>query len=185
MNPRLDPRHRDCSPVGFRSPSIARVALLILALILPTTASPSDVHFSPGEGIRRHLLHAIRESRQQIDVAVYHITSTELAAALVAAKNRGVRVRVLTDQEKATSGGSAMRILREKGVALRSLGASEQSLMHHKFAVFDDRLVATGSYNWTNAAERANYENLVFLDNPDVVVRFRREFQRLWEVAKD
>ena len=158
---------------------------VVLAATLPGTASPADVYFSPDEGIRRHILHAIRDSRQQIDVAVYQITSTELAKALVAAKERGVRVRVLTDQEKATSGGPAIRILREKGVQVRSLGVSEQSLMHHKFAVFDGRTAATGSYNWTNTAERANYENLVLFDDRAVVARFTREFQRLWQDAKD
>jgi phosphatidylserine/phosphatidylglycerophosphate/cardiolipin synthase-like enzyme len=77
-----------------------------------------------------------------------------------------------------------MRILHTGGVMVRSLGVSEQSLMHHKFAVFDDRLVATGSYNWTQTAERANYENLVFLDDPEVVTRFQREFNRLWRQAE-
>jgi len=57
--------------------------------------------------------------------------------------------------------------------------------MHHKFAIFDRRLVATGSYNWTQSAERANYENLVLLDDPDLVARFVREFQRLWREAKE
>ena len=158
---------------------------VVLAATLAGTASPAEVHFSPDEGIRRHLLHAIRDSRQQIDVAMYQFTSIELAEALTTAKHRGVRVRVLTDQEKATSGGPAIRILREKGIELRSLGVSEQSLMHHKFAVFDDRVVATGSYNWTNTAERANYENLVLFDDRDVVARFTREFQRLWQSAKE
>lgn len=159
--------------------------LACFAVIVPSTSFPAEVHFSPDEGIRRHLLHAIRESGQQIDVAVYQITSVDLAQALTAAKHRGVRVRVLTDQEKAAAGGPAMRILREKGVEVRSLGVSEQSLMHHKFAVFDNRVVATGSYNWTNTAERANYENLVLFDDRDVVARFTREFQRLWQNAKD
>jgi mitochondrial cardiolipin hydrolase len=145
----------------------------------------SAVLFSPDEGIRRHLLHAIRDSSQQIDVAVYQFTSIDLAEALTAAKHRGVRVRVLTDKERAAAGGPAMRFLREKGVEVRLLGVSEQSLMHHKFAVFDNRVVATGSYNWTNTAERANYENLVLFDDRDVVARFAREFQRLWQDAKD
>jgi phosphatidylserine/phosphatidylglycerophosphate/cardiolipin synthase-like enzyme len=164
---------------------VAVTFLACFAVFLPGTASPAEVHFSPGEGIRRHLLRAIRDSRQQIDVAVYQFTSIELAEALAASKHRGVRVRVLTDQEKATAGGTAMRILREKGVEVRSLGVSEQSLMHHKFSVFDNRVVATGSYNWTNTAERANYENLVLFDDRDVVARFTREFQRLWQDAKD
>ena len=158
---------------------------VLLAVVLPGTVSPAEVHFSPDEGIRRHLLRAIRDSRQRIDVAVFQLTSVELAQALTAAKNRGVHVRVLTDKERAATGGPAMRILREKGVEVRSLGISDQSLMHHKFAVFDNGLVATGSYNWTNTAERANYENLVLFDDRDVVARFKREFQRLWQDAKD
>jgi mitochondrial cardiolipin hydrolase len=158
---------------------------VVLAATLPGTASPAEVHFSPDGGIRRHLLRAIQDSRQRIDVAVFQMTSTELARALVAAKERGVRVHVLTDQEKARAGGPAMRLLREKGVEVRSLGMSDQSLMHHKFAVFDERVVATGSYNWTNTAERANYENLVLFDDREVVARFTREFQRLWQDAKD
>ena len=113
------------------------------------------------------------------------MTAAELAQALVSAKGRGVAIRVLTDQETALSDGPAMRILRAGGVMVRSLGVSEQSLMHHKFAVFDDRLVATGSYNWTQSAERANYENLVLLDDQEVVARFKREFQRLWREAKE
>jgi phosphatidylserine/phosphatidylglycerophosphate/cardiolipin synthase-like enzyme len=159
--------------------------LVLLALALPTAASPAEVHFSPDGGIRRHLLRAIRESRQKIDVAVYHITSTELTQALVAAKERGVRVHILIDQEKARTGGPAMRIFHAAGLSVRTLGVSEQSLMHHKFAIFDDRVVATGSYNWTQTAERANYENLVLIDDPKMVARFTGEFDRLWRSSRD
>jgi len=159
---------------------------LLLCCALPAPAlSAADTYFSPGGGVRQHLLQAIREARQQIDVAVYQFTAIELADALVAAKRRGVQVRLLTDQDKARPDATALRILRAAGVPIRALGVPEQSLMHHKFAVFDDRLVATGSYNWTVTAERANYENLVLLDEPAVVSRFKREFEKLWREAKE
>lgn len=164
------------------------LSLGVLALPVsttPNTAAPADVHFAPDGGIRRHLLDAIRNSRQRIDVAVYQITSTELARALVAANERGLRVRILTDQEKVRAGGPTMRIFRAAGLSVRTLGHSEQSLMHHKFAIFDDRLVATGSYNWTQTAERANFENVVFLGDPKVVARFADEFQRLWRASRE
>ncbi len=161
------------------------LVLACFALISPRAASTAEVHFAPDGGIRRHLLDAIRDSRQRIDVAVYQITSTELARALVAAKERGLRVRILTDQEKSKTDGPAMRIVRAAGLPVRTLGISEQSLMHHKFAIFDDRLVATGSYNWTQTAERANYENVVLLDDPKLVSRFAEEFRRLWQSSRD
>jgi phosphatidylserine/phosphatidylglycerophosphate/cardiolipin synthase-like enzyme len=175
------------SPRSLPRAAVAALAcgtlLLLLGLGAPTVASPAEIHFTPDGGIRRHLLGAIRETRQRIDVAVFHITSAELARALASAKERGVRVRILTDQDKARMDGPAMRIFRAAGLSVRALGVHEQSLMHHKFAIFDDRLVATGSYNWTQSAERANYENLILLDDPKVVARFTEEFQRLWRLS--
>ncbi len=165
--------------------AVVRLWLLAAVLAVSTTALAAEVHFSPGGGIRRHLLRAIQESTRRIDVAVYHVTAAELAEALVTARRRGVQVRVVTDREKARANGLAMRVLRDGGVAVRSLGVADKSLMHHKFAVFDDRLVATGSYNWTNTAERANHENLVLLDDAETVGAFLQEFQRLWRAADE
>lgn len=181
----LGPRQHRTNTSIRRDVLVSAVVVACLALIVLGTASPAAVHFTPDGGIRRHVLGAIQGARQRIDVAVYQITSTELARALVAAKDRGVQVRILTDQEKAKASGAAMRILRGAGLSVRTLGALEQSLMHHKFAVFDNRVVATGSYNWTQSAERANYENLVVLDDAQVVARFTEEFQRLWRLSRE
>ncbi len=143
------------------------------------------MYFSPSGGIRQRLVRAIQESRQSIEVATYNLTARELIEALAAARARGVRVRVLMDRQKAEEGGPGIRALRGSGVPVRSLGVPEQSLMHHKFAIFDGRLVITGSYNWTHSAEVANYENVVLLDEPAVVNRFQEEFRRLWREARE
>jgi phosphatidylserine/phosphatidylglycerophosphate/cardiolipin synthase-like enzyme len=184
VNPQHDRRQYVSLPPRAYSILLLCLGLLAFPAAFPGSAFSADVYFSPDGGIRQHLVHTIQQSRQHIDVAVYQITSTELASALVAAKDRGVRIRILTDQENLQSSGPALRILRTSGVAIRSLGVVEQSLMHNKFAVFDDRVVATGSYNWTQSAERANYENLVLLDDSEVVTRFQREFNRLWRQAE-
>ena len=185
----MNPQHGRRQYVSM-TPCTYSVLLLCLGLLafptaFPGSASSADVYFSPDGGIRQHLVRTIQQSRQYIDIAVYQFTSTELASALVAAKDRGVRIRILTDREKVESDGPALRKLRSAGIAIRSLGVVKQRLMHDKFAVFDDRVVATGSYNWTQSAERANYENLVLLDDPKVVAQFEREFQRLWREAKE
>ncbi|HSB70555.1 MAG TPA: phospholipase D family protein [Candidatus Methylomirabilis sp.] len=172
------------SPLRFTAGCV-RVSCLLVLLnpLVPPDALGAEVYFSPGGGIRQRLVQAIEASRRTIDIAVYNFTASELAEALYAAKARGVRIRILVDREKAEE-GFVIRGLRRHGLPVRTLGVPEQSLMHHKFAVFDDRLVATGSYNWTNSAEHANYENLVVLDDPEAIVRFQREFQRLWRQAQ-
>ncbi len=175
------------SASAFPVQGVRLLGLILLCSLLASggVARASEIYFSPNGGIRQRLVRAIQTSQRTIDVAVYSFTAAELAEALYAATSRGVRVRVLVDRERAESGGSGIRGLRLNGVPVRSLGVPEQSLMHHKFAVFDERLVATGSYNWTYSAEHANYENLVVLDEPEVVARFQREFRRLWREAKE
>ena len=160
-------------------------ALLFSCLLFATAAPASEVYFSPNGHVRQRLVRAIQDARKTIDIAVYNFTASALAEALYAAQARGVRIRVLVDREMAETGGSGVRGLRLNGIPVRSLCVPEQSLMHHKFAVFDGRLAVTGSYNWTNSAEHANYENLVVLEEPAVVARFNQEFRRLWGEARE
>jgi len=52
--------------------------------------------------------------------------------------------------------------------------------MHHKFAVYDDARLLSGSYNWTRSAANYNQENLVVTSDRAIVERFGSEFERLW-----
>ncbi|MBI3291422.1 MAG: phospholipase D family protein [Elusimicrobia bacterium] len=141
----------------------------------------TEVYFSPPGGAAERLLKAINLSRTSITLAVYHLTSGELAAALRDAQRRGVKVRVVTDAQQADQQHSEIPFLYRHQVPIKVLGGGRgQGLMHHKFAVFDGHLVVTGSYNWTASAERYNHENLVVLDEPWVARRFQEEFDQLW-----
>lgn len=51
---------------------------------------------------------------------------------------------------------------------------------HNKFAVFDNKSVVTGSYNWTNPASKSNSENCVFFDQPHK--EFSNRFAYLWKL---
>ena len=55
--------------------------------------------------------------------------------------------------------------------------------MHNKFAIFDKRLLFTGSYNWTANAEHNNYENAVFISGPQTISQYQKEFDRIWDSA--
>ena len=171
--------------IQIRGLRLFGLVLLFTCLLFAAVAPASEVYFSPNGGARQRLVRAIEESRKTIDIAVYNFTAYELAEALYAAKTRGVHVRMLVDREMAETGGSGVRGLRLNGITVRTLGVPQQSLMHNKFAVFDERLVVTGSYNWTNSAEHVNYENLVVLEEPTLVARFHQEFHRLWREAKE
>jgi phosphatidylserine/phosphatidylglycerophosphate/cardiolipin synthase-like enzyme len=52
--------------------------------------------------------------------------------------------------------------------------------MHHKFAIVDNTVVVTGSYNWTRSAALYNHENIVVTSAKPIVAGFCEEFDRLW-----
>lgn len=54
-------------------------------------------------------------------------------------------------------------------------------LLHHKFAVIDERFVLFGSHNWSEAGNRINDENLLIIDNTKVAQEFLKELKRLHE----
>lgn len=52
--------------------------------------------------------------------------------------------------------------------------------MHNKFAVIDNAVTLTGSYNWTISASTKNQENILILESKAVCINYTKEFNRLW-----
>ncbi len=60
-------------------------------------------------------------------------------------------------------------------------GIKGNGIMHHKIAIYDGQFIQAGSFNWTNNASCCSWESAVFISDPDVVRRYREEFERMWE----
>jgi phosphatidylserine/phosphatidylglycerophosphate/cardiolipin synthase-like enzyme len=154
--------------------------------LLPTRSVPEasrmEAHFSPGEGPLRAIVRLIEEARGSIDVCVFTVTDDRLSRALLDAHRRGIRVRMVSDDEKSLDAGSDMDRLRDAGIPVRLDRA--EAHMHHKFAVFDRVRLLTGSYNWTRSAADVNHENVLVSDDPRLVQPFCRAFDDLWTALK-
>ena len=61
----------------------------------------ASVYFSPNQGADDTVIGFIDRCEKTLDVAVYSITHDDIAAALIRAHQRGVRVRVLMDKTQA------------------------------------------------------------------------------------
>jgi phosphatidylserine/phosphatidylglycerophosphate/cardiolipin synthase-like enzyme len=137
--------------------------------------------FSRVEQCDALLIGLINRANKSVYVAVYSFTRDSLAAALISAKERGVEVRVVIERERAYEQGSEYSRLKSAGVDVRLDG--NPYFMHHKFMIIDENIVVTGSYNWTTAAEDRNDENLVIIVDQYVALSFKREFERVWQMA--
>ena len=57
--------------------------------------------------------------------------------------------------------------------------------LHHKVVIVDERIVITGSLNFSDNANDSNDENVIIVDNTDIAALYLEEFERVWEVAND
>jgi len=155
---------------------------VLLSAVSIATCQP-HVLFSPHGGIRERIIKACNLSKTSIDAAVFDFTSGNLADALVRAKERGIALRVIADPKRGADKHSEVPFLQKKGVNLRLLPGKGRGIMHNKFAIFDGRILLTGSYNWTESAEEYNWENVIILEDTAVVRAYRDEFEKMWKKA--
>ena len=50
--------------------------------------------------------------------------------------------------------------------------SSQDKFMHNKFAIFDNKKVITGSYNWTYSAEYNNLESIIISKEENLIKRY-------------
>jgi phosphatidylserine/phosphatidylglycerophosphate/cardiolipin synthase-like enzyme len=118
-----------------------------------------------------------------IDICVFTITDNRIADAIRTAHRDGVRLRIMSDNEKSLDLGSDVAQLAAGGVPVR-IDTSPYH-MHHKFAIFDAKTLLTGSYNWTLGAARDNEENLIVTGDAHLLQEFQRVFDGLWNKFAD
>ena len=153
----------------------------VCKLLLPPTdaMAVAEARFSPGQDCVRRVISLFAHARSSVDVCVFTITDDRIADAIIEAHGRGVAIGVITDDMKAMDRGSDIERLRRAGIEVRE-DCSEHH-MHHKFAVFDQRILLTGSFNWTRSATAYNQENIVVTSEPRLVRAFRDTFAELWQ----
>ncbi len=137
-----------------------------------------EAHFSPDGDLHARVERLFDSAKRRVDVCVFTITDDRISRAIAAAHRRGVQIRVLSDDHKSGDRGSDVEALAELGVAVR-IDRSEHH-MHHKFAIFDERRLLNGSFNWTRSASEYNFENLTVTSDPALIGPFAKEFEALW-----
>ncbi len=173
-------------------------------ITIPIGDSPVTIHFSPALPSQNWATttngligQTISQAQQKIDIAQFVFSENQLASALETSQQRSVQIRALIDRGFAYRPYSQMltmlgvppchskrsvwaRPIRTAGVPSLPTG----DLLHHKIAIIDQRLVVTGSHNWSDAANYKNDETLLVIDSPIVAAHFQQEFDRLYQSAE-
>lgn len=152
--------------------------------ILDASQSQQELRFEslffPSEKSFGRFLSVLKEARQTLDICVFTITDNRVVSVIEDLFASGVKVRIISDDDKAMDRGSDVYDLARADIPVRFDDTPNH--MHHKFAILDNKTLLNGSYNWTRSANLHNQENLTVTDAPAMVKAFRDEFERLWKL---
>lgn len=140
--------------------------------------SMHKVYFSPGTDILESISDILKQARHSLDICVFTITDDRLAGDILYCHQRGVNVRIITDDDKINDHGSSIKELKHAGVPVKI--DHSRYHMHHKFGIIDSKIVFTGSFNWTYTASKHNQENLLVTTNTDIVKQYCDQYELLW-----
>lgn len=177
--------------------------------LVSTPGSVLEVQFSPtsktqpwAQSVNGLIAKTLGQATQSVHLALFVFSEQAISNQLLPLANRGVPIKILIDPGfayRSYSEGLDMlgvtlpdhNCKRDNSVpwanpittvGVPALPPSDK--LHHKFAVLDQKIVLTGSQNWSQAANTTNDENLLVIRNATVAAHFEREFQRLYDGAE-
>ena len=136
------------------------------------------VFFSPGTDIIESISDLLGQADKSLDLCIFTITDERLATNILDCLQRGIKVRIITDDEKMYDNGSAIKDLKNAGIPVKI--DHSRYHMHHKFGIIDSRIIFTGSFNWTYSASSHNQENMLVTSNFDIVKQYVDQYELLW-----
>jgi len=163
----------DYANVGSR---VRRYALFSIA---------PELNFPPGENYRTRAVARYNAEPSAIDVQMFRITDRAHTDAMIAAAQRGVRVRIISDTDEYRNPTRMWHSwnldrLYMAGIPVRV--RAHAGLNHEKAVIL--RAQATtifGSSNWTSPSADGQEEHNMFTSRPEIFQWFVNQFDRKWD----
>ena len=154
--------------------------LVILLIIFNNTivfSKETTTCFTPIQNCRSKLIEFIKNTDNELKIAVFTLTNSEIAKTLIDAKKRNVKIRIILDDRMSVGVGSKLKILKDNGIEIKTDKSNQY--MHHKYIISDNIKLLNGSYNFSNNSEK-NWENFNITDDKELVDSYSNNFDILW-----
>lgn len=116
------------------------------------------------------------KARVSIHVCIAWFTNQNIADKLVEKYKQGIDVKVIFYDDH-TNSKFGVNI---DGIPFKAVRGSRGGLMHNKYCVIDNQIVITGSYNWSENAEKKNDENTAVMYDYDRSSDYSVEFRKMF-----
>lgn len=139
----------------------------------------------------------ISQATKSIDLALFVFSEQQLANILAAKQQQNIKIRAILEPSFAfryySEGLDLLGVARSDKCSYEANNQpwktpatvvvpqlAKGDLLHHKYALIDNRIVITGSHNWSEAANHKNDETLLIIENPTIAAHFQQETDRLY-----
>lgn len=130
-------------------------------------------------GIDMALAAALSRVQTSLDIAAYEFNNPLLTQAVLDARARGVRVRVVTDNNDGLGDdNTTLHQFVEAGIPV--VTDERSALMHNKFMILDSSEVWTGSWNYTINDTYRNNNNALVMRSQRAVQNYQTEFNEMF-----
>lgn len=147
-------------------------------------ATTLSVYFSPQDKtITNQIIPLIKKAHKNIYMPTFLITHKGLTEALIQAKKRNVKIKIIVDTGNANNKYSQHQALRNAGIEVKVENYAGK--MHSKTIIIDENLVVLGSMNFSKSGEFKNDENSIILQNPQLAKFFIAQFEEIWSKIPD
>ncbi len=128
-------------------------------------------YLTPNSKVHNAIIDAINQAQSSITLLEFLLTDSEIADALIQAKERGVKISCILNSAEMNDQYSQAEKLENNGIKIDYLGDYNHRF-HNKIIIIDKKLVITGSYTLSKSAYKANFENVEFITIPSIVKKF-------------
>lgn len=128
----------------------------------------------------------LRRAKKEVKIAVAWINFDLYDRIFQYLLGNGVKLNIIINDDFINSRhNSRIDDLTNKGANIKKIRMPHYTnRMHHKLCVIDNRIVLTGSYNWSKNAAR-NFENLVEINDPTCAKKVNDEFSYIWDTPME
>jgi phosphatidylserine/phosphatidylglycerophosphate/cardiolipin synthase-like enzyme len=142
----------------------------------PTGSSDRSTYVG---AVDQAVVDAVNSATRTLDIAAFEWNIPQLTNAVLAAKNRGVVVRMVVDNEHTVEDDdSTIQALIDAGIPMTY--DERSAFMHNKFMIIDSSLIITGSMNFTMNDVFRNNNNMLFMRSSRAVTAYQTEFDQMF-----
>jgi len=152
-----------------------------------TNPNPPD---NVNNGIDQYVVPVLNGAKQTIDLASFDLNLPSVVNALIEASKRGVKVRVVVDDEngeqeldaKRSPDGKvfdSLKVLKAAKIPVVDGGRSN-GLMHNKIIIVDGQTLFMGSWNTSYNDTFRNNNNLLQITAPVLIANYQAKFNEMY-----